>query len=115
VEARDFTLGERYLPDPMDVLPEVNKTSHIWPLFPPTKTAPRLAAHLSNFAKDVRLRAAILRGLAREAEAEELLEAAMAGLANDELRDWLRRDLESPGAIMRASTEPRMAQEAAGQ
>jgi hypothetical protein len=114
VEAGDFTLGERYLPDPMDFLPEVNESSHIWPLFPPTKTAPRLAAELSNFAKDVRLRAAILRGLAREAEAEALLEAAMAGLANDELRDWLRRDLASPGAIMHASTEHRMAQEAAG-
>jgi RimJ/RimL family protein N-acetyltransferase len=80
-------------------------------LFPPAGTAPRLAGELSNFARDLRLRAAILRGLGRGLEADALLDAAMAGLANDELRDWVRRDLRWPGVIHRAMADHQMEQD----
>jgi RimJ/RimL family protein N-acetyltransferase len=111
VEAGDFTMAERFLPDPMDFLPHLNETAHSWPLFPPMGKATRLAADLSIFARELRLRAAILRGLGRGAEADALLDAALASLANDELRDWVRRDMKTPGIIHRAMGEHRMEQE----
>jgi RimJ/RimL family protein N-acetyltransferase len=113
VEAGDFALGERYLPDPMSFLAQLNATAQSWSLFPPAGTAPRLAGELSNFARELRLRAAILRGLGRAAEADALLDAAMAGLVNDELRDWVRRDLRWPGVIHRAMADHQMEQDLA--
>jgi RimJ/RimL family protein N-acetyltransferase len=113
VESGDFTLAERYMPDPMASLPHLNETAQSWPLFPPMGKAPRLAADLSNFARELRLRAAILRGLGRGAEADTLLAAALAGLANDELRAWARRDMRTPGIIHRTMGEQRMEQEEA--
>jgi hypothetical protein len=109
VEAGDYALGERYMADPMGFLAHLNEEARIYTMFPPGREAPRLAANLSNFAKDLRLRAAIVRGLGREDEAQALLDAALAGLANDELRDWTRRDLAEPGTIIRAMSEHRMA------
>jgi len=108
VEAGEFALAERYLPDPMASLASLNETARNWPLFPPARTAPRLAGELSNFARDLRMRAAILRGLGRGIEADTLLDAAMAGLANDELRGWVRRDLQWPGVIQRAFSDHQM-------
>lgn len=105
VEAGDFTLAARYLPDPMGRLDHLNGTARHFPLFPPDWTAPRLAAALSNFGRDLRVRAAVLRGLGREAEARALVDGALAGLASDELRDWVRRELDSPGAIIGALTD----------
>lgn len=113
VEAGDFALGERYLPEPMGALHRLNEMAQSSPLFPPPRTAIRLSAELSNFAKDLRLRAAILRGLGRSAEADALLDAALAGLTNDELRDWVRRDLRCPGAILRTGTDRQTAQDRA--
>jgi hypothetical protein len=109
VETGNFALGERYLPDPIGFLPALNETARKWPLFSPLPTSTRLAAELSNFARELRLRAAILRGLERGPEADGLLEAALAGLANDELRDWVGRDLASPGAILDAITARQIA------
>jgi RimJ/RimL family protein N-acetyltransferase len=111
VEAGDFALAECYLPDPMGSLPCLNETAQKWPLFPPPGTAPRLAGELSNFATALRLRAVILRGLGRGPEADALLAAAMAGLANDELRDWVGRDMKWPGVIHRALGDHQMEQE----
>jgi RimJ/RimL family protein N-acetyltransferase len=108
VEAGDFALGERYMPDPMRDVPGLNATAESWPLFPPAGTAPRLAAELSNFSREVRLCAAILRGLDREPEADALVDAALAGLANEELRDWMRRDMRHPGLIHRAMADRQM-------
>jgi RimJ/RimL family protein N-acetyltransferase len=113
VEAGDFALAERYMPDPMGMLSNLNDTAQSWQLFPPARTAPRLAAELSNFATELRLRAAILRGLGRGDQADALLDAALAGLANDELRDWARRDMRTPGIIHRAMGDHQMAQDVA--
>lgn len=109
VEAGDFALGERYLPDPMSFLPELNRMASETTLAPCSRAAMNLATHLSNFAKDVRLRAAIQRGLGRAAEADALLDAALTGLATDDMRDKLREDLASPGAILRWITAQHMA------
>ena len=111
VEAGDFALAEPYLPDPMGSLPQLNETAEHWPLFPPARKAPRLAGELSNFASDLRLRAATLRGLGRAPEADALLDAAMAGLANDELRNWVRRDMRWPGVIHRVIGDHQMGQD----
>ena len=109
VEVGDFALGERFLPDPVGFLPELNRMASETTLSPYSRAAMSLAAHLSNFAKDVRLRAAIQRGLGRAAEADALLDAALAGLATDEMRGWLREDLASPGAILRWASAQHMA------
>jgi len=113
VEAGDFALGERYMPDPMSDLARLNATAESWPLFPPAGTAPRLAAELSNFSREVRLCAAILRGLGREPDADALVDAALAGLANDELRGLMRRDMRHPGLIHRVMSDHRMEQDRA--
>ena len=91
--------AERHLPrDPMERLDELNALALNLPLFPPHRSAPRLTAELSNFVTDVRLRA-----------------AALAGLAQDEMRTLAMRELAEPGAITSAITAHQMAQdEAAG-
>jgi plasmid stability protein len=113
VEAGDFELGERFLPDPMGFLPYLNEAVGGQRLFTPTHAAPRLLADLFNFAKDLRLRAAILRGRGRDAEARALVDAALAGLATEEMRGLVSQDLEAPGAIIRALTAHQMAQDEA--
>jgi RimJ/RimL family protein N-acetyltransferase len=113
VEAGDFALAERYMPDPLGDLPRLHELAQQWPLFPPGRSAPRLAGELSNFARALRLRVAILRGLQRGLEADALLDTALSGLPNDELRDWVRRDLRYPGIIHRAHGDHRMEQDLA--
>jgi hypothetical protein len=113
VEAGDFELGERFMPDPVGFLPHLNETARTWLLFPTTRSAPRVGAELSNFAGDLPLRCAILRGLGRGEEADALNLSALAGLATDEMRDWVQRDLAAPGAIIRAISEHQMAQDEA--
>lgn len=101
----DFLLAEQLVPDPLPQLACVNDTALRFPLFPPTRTAPRLGAELSNFAGAVRQRAQALRGLGRGGEADALCRAALAGLANDELRRLAQAELDEDGAINRAITE----------
>jgi len=116
VQAGDFTRAERYLPrDPLNRLDELNALALNLPLFPPDRSAPRLTAELSNFVKDVRLCADTWEGLGRHAEAHALRAAALAGLAQDEMRTLAMRELAEPGAITSAITAHQMAQdEAAG-
>jgi hypothetical protein len=114
VQAGDFARAERYLPrNPLDRLKELAATAQRFPLFPPDRAAPRLAAELSNFMRDVRLCAATWEGLGRGAEAEQLRAAALAGLPSDELRALAGRELEEPGAINRALAAHQMAQDEA--
>jgi RimJ/RimL family protein N-acetyltransferase len=113
VEAGEFALAERYMADPLCLLTGLDELAQQGPLFPPGRGAPRFAAELSSFARDLRLRAAILRGLQRGLEADALLDAALTGLPNDELRDWVRRDLRYPGIIQRSFTDHRTEQDLA--
>lgn len=114
VEAGDYALAERYLPDPLAQLADLNALSSELPLFPPDLAAPRLAAELSNFMKDVRLRAATLQGLGRVTEAEALREAALAGISSDEMRALAQREIAEPGTIMCEATDHRIALKATG-
>ncbi|WLI90115.1 hypothetical protein Q4S45_03045 [Massilia sp. R2A-15] len=107
VEARDFALAERYLSNPLDDLDFVNELALTLPLFPPEGAAPRLAAELSNFMRNVRLCEATLRGLGRGGEADALRTAALAGIAPDEMRELAQREIAIPGAITREATARR--------
>lgn len=111
VEVGDFALADRYRRDPLELLASVNAAAQDLPLFPPPRQAPRLAADLGNLAKDVRIGIAVLRGLGDTAAADALRAALLAGLASTELRDFVQRELEEPGAITREVVARQMAQE----
>ncbi|AVR97192.1 hypothetical protein C9I28_17250 [Pseudoduganella armeniaca] len=107
VAAADFALAERYLPEPLALLAELNELATRLPLYPGDREAPRLAAELSNYVADVCLRAAILDGLGRSDEASKGRHAALAGIASDELRRLALRESRAPGTITRAVSEHR--------
>jgi hypothetical protein len=111
VGAGDFALGERYARDPVERLEQINEAARILPMFPPPGEAPQLSAELGNFAKDLRLQSAILRGLDREAEALALMERAIGGLETADARDWVVRELDTPGSIRKAIVAHHMAQD----
>ena len=104
IAAGDFALADTYLDDPMDRLRELNRMANELPLNQPLHGAPRLGAEFSNFMGDVRMRAAILDGLGRSGEAELLRNGALAGLANDEMRELGVAELTVPGSINRELT-----------
>jgi hypothetical protein len=99
VAERDYALGARYLPEPLDDLFELNATARFRPLFPTGHQAPLLSALLSNFCRNVSLRVAILAGLGRSAEAQAFRAEALAGIVSGELRQMAERELASPGTM----------------
>jgi hypothetical protein len=111
VEAGDFALAARFMPEPLDYLDELNGLARRLPASPPAVGEPRLMATLSIFGRGVRLRAAILRGQGRESEALAYADAALAALADDSLRELVRHELNEPGAIIRALSDYQMTQE----
>jgi tetratricopeptide (TPR) repeat protein len=111
VEAGDFALAARFMPEPLDYLDELNGLARRLPASPPAVGQPRLMATLSSFGCEVRLRAAILHGLGREEEALAFADAALAALADDSLRELVRRELYEPGAIVRALSNYQMTRE----
>lgn len=114
VQAGDFALAERYRGDPLEGLRAVNHAAAYLPLFPPGREAPRLAADLSNLAKDVWIAVEVLRGLGREAEAQAVRTGLLDGLASEELRAVAERELAAPGTIHRIHAERQTALDAAG-
>lgn len=105
VEVGDYALAEPYLGDPLQRLAELNQLADELPLFPPPRSAPRLAAELSNFMQDVRLRTTVLQGLGRTEEADALRSAVLAGIVPDRMRELARRELAAPGTIHREVAE----------
>ncbi|MET3115895.1 hypothetical protein AAKU64_000098 [Undibacterium sp. GrIS 1.8] len=101
VEAEDFVLATRYLADPLPRLKELNQLAAQLPLFPPISVAPRLAAELMNFMRDVILGATVLEGLGKDAEARSLRDAALTGIASDEIRALANLEIAVPDTIMR--------------
>jgi len=108
IAAGDFALADAYLDDPMDRLPELNRMAGELSLYQPLHRAPRLGAEFSNFMGDVRMRAAILEGLGRCGEAELLRKDALAGLANNEMRELGIAEIAMPGSINRELTSRQM-------
>lgn len=111
VKAGDFRLAERYLPDPLGWLDHLNRLARDFPLYPPPRAAPRLAGELMGFTKEVSLRAAVLNGLGRGADAEALHDTALAGIESDELRALAQRELAQSGTIAGAISEHEMSQD----
>jgi hypothetical protein len=109
VAAGDFALAERYRGDPLAMLEPVNLNARSLPLFPPDRQAPRLAADLMSFAKDLHLAVAVLKGLGRPDEAAALRVAALEGIESSELRGWMQREMDKPGVISRAISSHQMA------
>lgn len=101
LDAGDFVLAEQLAPDPMRQLAAINMNAEHLPLLPPGRQAPRLAAELWTFAQQTRERAQALRGLGRVTEADALRQAALQGLANDEMREMAKAELDEAGAINR--------------
>jgi putative acetyltransferase len=73
----------------------------VWPLLPPNRQPPRLAAELANFVRDLALRCAVLEGLGRAVEANVLRASALSGLANDDMHAMALRELAESGTISR--------------
>lgn len=109
-----FALADRYREDPLKSLAMVNEIARALPLYPPLNAAPRLAAELTNLARDVRIGMAVLRGLGAEHQADTLREALAAGLDSDELKELAQRELDAPGTITRVISDHRMALEKDG-
>lgn len=101
VDMGDFRLADRYRGDPLALLDVVNDNARTFPLMPPPRQAPRLAAELVNFMRDVRIGCAVLRGLGRADEADALRTVALAGLQAQAVREMGQRELDEPGVIFR--------------
>jgi hypothetical protein len=101
VEFGDFVRAQSYLSDPLPRLEELNRLAKELPLFPEPGKAPRLAAELSIYMRDVILLSAVHEGLGREAEAAGLRHAAIAGIADDGMRALAQRELAEPESILR--------------
>ena len=112
VEAGQFTLADQYRDDPLRWLESVNEVALTFALHPQPIEAPRLAAELTNLVSDVRIGAAVLRGLGRASEADALLETLLSGLSSGELKTAARRELDAPGTIIREFVDHQMVTEA---
>lgn len=117
VEVGDFTLAERYMADPRDLrthAADLNRMAGDFPLFPLAMPgSPRLAAELAIFIRAVRVRAAVLHGLGRTIEAEDLRDQALEGLESEPMRALALRELAVPGTIFSEISDHRMLLEAA--
>jgi ribosomal protein S18 acetylase RimI-like enzyme len=107
VEAQDYALAQRYVTDPLPWLAELNRLSELLPLMP-ANAAPRLAAELSNYVRDLSLCEAVWRGLGRVAEADALRAAAIDGIADGAVRAMALRELAERGAIFRELGEAKV-------
>ncbi|WP_256077171.1 hypothetical protein [Massilia sp. YIM B04103] len=110
VEAGDYALAVQHIKNPLKRLDDLNRLASELPLYPPPNTAPRLGAELGIFMGDVVLLSKSLKGLGKDAEAEQLRTAALNGLQSDELRALASRELAEPGGIIRALAEHQMRQ-----
>lgn len=111
VEAGDYALVVKYIENPLPRLVPLNKLARELPFFPAAREAPRLGAELSIYMRDVYLLSKALAGLGKEVEAAELRNAAVKGIASDELRAHAMRELEAPGSIIKAIVEHQSGQE----
>lgn len=112
VDAGQFAMADQYRDDPLRRLEAVNEVALTFALHPQPFEAPRLAAELTNLVSDVRIGAAVLRGLGRANEADALLETLLSGLSSNVLKTAARRELGAPGTIMREFVDHQMLLEA---
>ena len=108
VEVGDWALADRYRGDPLHMLAECNALRHSFPLFPPARVAPRLAATMMSLLREVHIGMAVLRGLGDAAAALALRAALLEGLEDAPMRQLAEEDLAAPGAIGRALSAHQM-------
>lgn len=101
IGAGDYVLADRILGDPLARLEELNGLSVLHPLVPAPNTAPRLAAELANFMRDVHMRVAVLHGLGRGREADALINRVKTGIVARDMRELAERELAAPGTIVK--------------
>lgn len=106
-----FALADRYRGDPLRHLAHFNDEARRWPLFPPGREAPRVAANLMGLVGDVHVAMAVLSGLGAAAAAQALRAALLAGLEGIDARALAQRDLDTPGAIRRELVAHQMARD----
>lgn len=101
VDVGDYTRAESYLGDPLTDLDSLNAQARAAPLYALRGQPPRTWAELHNFVNSVSLLMAAHRGLGREADAQSLQAAALAGIENEELRAMAGREIATPGLMQR--------------
>jgi hypothetical protein len=106
-----WALAERYRGDPLAWLADCNALAYTFPLFPPPRAAPRLAATLMNLVREVYMGAAVLDGLGNAPAALALRAALIDGIEGEVMRDLAQRELAAPGTISRELVAHQMAQE----
>lgn len=112
VACGDFARAERYLPDPLMRVQELNLLARSEALFPPPGKPPHVATALSNTMKELGLCLATLAGLGRREEADALYAEALDSLENEEMRLLAERELLDPGVIQRELAARRTASRA---
>ncbi|SFV14753.1 hypothetical protein [Pseudoduganella namucuonensis] len=115
VKCEDFQLARRFLPSPAEriaALAERLNDGAEALSSQPASAAPTLLAYVLNYAKEVRLVLAVLRGMEEDDEADNMMKAALDQIRSDGLRAIMQRELEQPGSTLAAMARQ---SEAAGQ
>jgi hypothetical protein len=105
VKCEDFQLARRFLPSPADritALAERLNDSADALASQPASAAPTLLAYVLNYAKEVRLVLAVLRGMEEEGEADNMMKLALEQIRSPGLRAIMQRELEQPGSTLAA-------------
>lgn len=105
VKCGDFQLARRFLPSPADRIAalagRLNDGAEALSS-QPASAAPTLLAYVLNYAKEVRLVLAALRGMEEDDEADNMMKAALEQIRSDGLRAIMQRELEQPGSTLAA-------------
>ncbi|MES2260872.1 MAG: hypothetical protein V4724_20325 [Pseudomonadota bacterium] len=105
VKCEDFQLARRFLPAPAEriaaLAARLNEAADAL-ASQPASAAPTLLAYVLNYAKEVRLVLAVLRGLEEDGEANNMEQAALDEIRSDGLRAIIGRELETPGSTLAA-------------
>ena len=105
VKCEDFQLARRFLPSPRQRIAQLaerlNGAADAL-AGQPASAAPTLLAFVLNYAKEVRLVLAVLRGMEENDEADNMKKAALDAIRSDGLRAIMERELDQPGSTLAA-------------
>jgi hypothetical protein len=105
VKCQDFQLARRFLASPEQRIAQLaerlNGAAEAL-ASQPASAAPTLLAFVLNYAKEVRLVLAVLRGMDEHDEAGNMKKAALDAIRSDGLRAIMQRELDNPGSTLAA-------------
>lgn len=105
VKCQDFQLARRFLASPEQRIAQLaerlNGAADAL-ASQPASAAPTLLAFVLNYAKEVRLVLAVLRGMDEADEADNMKKAALDAIRSDGLRAIMQRELDQPGSTLAA-------------